>query len=77
MDTLKYPGKSEDYCLSLPDHLNKYDEEVSLFLKGGHYDIIYPHGDPAVNYAGPFEEPKHIESTTESRVNCNPFGSSE
>ena len=41
MEHQQYPGCSKDYKLELPDSLGLYGEEISLFLKGGHYDIIY------------------------------------
>ena len=50
MESLRYPAKSEDYCLKLPDSLNLYDEEIFMFLKGGHYDIIYPKDHQCSNY---------------------------
>ena len=44
METQKYPGSSEDYKLVLPDSLGLHDEGLFLFLKGGHYDLIYQDG---------------------------------
>ena len=41
MESQSYPGASEDFKLQLPDSLQLFEEEICLFLKGGHYDIIY------------------------------------
>ena len=41
MDKLSHPAFSSDYRFIIQDSLNLQDEEINLFLKCGHYDLLY------------------------------------